>query len=132
MDGRGHAAARWPRQAHGSRDAQRRARGEGFLRCGDAREPRSVMGSEPNGERPMMHTGWSFVEAAARLLARDEREAVLGDLLEADENALQGLFGVIGLVFRRETALWKRWQPWLAGFGVALPSSFLLMGFSLS
>src|SRR6202035_1076276 len=49
-----------------------------------------------------------------------------------DENALQGLFGVIGLVFRREAALWKRWQPWLAGFGVALPSSFLLMGFSLS
>ena len=80
----------------------------------------------------MTSTGWSFVEAAARLLARDEREAVLGDLLEADENALQGLFGVLSLVFRREAALWKSWRPWLAGFGVALPSSFLLMGFSLS
>jgi len=80
----------------------------------------------------MTSTGWSFVEAAARLLARDEREAVLGDLLEADENALHGLFGVLSLVFRREAALWKTWRPWLAGFGVALPSSFLLMGFSLS
>ena len=43
----------------------------------------------------MTSTGWSFVEVAARLLARDEREAVLGDLLEADENALQGLFGSV-------------------------------------
>ena len=80
----------------------------------------------------MTSTGWSFVEAAARLLARDEREAVLGDLVEADENAWHGLFGVLGLVFRREAVFWKSWRPWLAGFGVALPSSFLLMGFSLS
>jgi len=80
----------------------------------------------------MTSTGWSFVEAAARLLARDEREAVLGDLLEADENALQGLFGVLSLVFRREVALWKSWRPWLAAFGVAFPSSLLLMGVSLS
>jgi hypothetical protein len=80
----------------------------------------------------MTGTGWSFVEATARLLARDEREAVLGDLVEADESAWQGLLGVLGLVFRREAVLWKSWRPWLAGFGVALPSSFLLMGFSLS
>lgn len=37
------------------------------------------MGGEPKGERLMTSTGWSFVETAARLLARDEREAVLGD-----------------------------------------------------
>ena len=80
----------------------------------------------------MTSVGWSLVEAAARLLARDEREAVLGDLVEADENAWHGLFGVLGLVFRREAVFWKSWRPWLAGFGVALPSSFLLMGFSLS
>jgi hypothetical protein len=80
----------------------------------------------------MTSIGWSLVEAAARLLTRDEREAVLGDLLEARESRWSGLFGVLGLVFRREAALWKSWRPWLAGFGVALPSSFLLMGFSLS
>lgn len=80
----------------------------------------------------MTSAGWSFVETAARLLARDEREAVLGDLAEGNENAWQGLLGVLGLVFRREAVLWKSWRPWLAGFGVALPSSFLLMGFSLS
>jgi hypothetical protein len=80
----------------------------------------------------MTGLGWPFVEAAARLLARDEREAVLGDLVEAGESVWQGLSGVLGLVFRQEAVLWKTWRPWLAGFGVALPSSFLLMGFSLS
>ncbi len=80
----------------------------------------------------MTLAGWSFVETAARLLARDEREAVLGDLLEARKSTWSGLCSVLGLVFRREAAQWKSWRPWLAGFGVALPSSFLLMGFSLS
>jgi hypothetical protein len=37
-----------------------------------------------------------------------------------------------GLVVRREAALWKSWKPWFAAFGLALPSSFLLMGLSLS
>ena len=60
------------------------------------------MGGEPNGERLMTSIGWSLVEAAARLLACDEREAALGDLVEANENAWHGLFGVLGLVFRRE------------------------------
>ena len=80
----------------------------------------------------MTSTGWFFVEAAARLLARDEREAVLGDLVERNENVRQGLLGVLGLAFRQGAVPWKSWRPWLAGFGVALPSSFLLMGFSLS
>ena len=55
-----------------------------------------------------------------------------GDLLEAGESAWQSLLGVLGLIVRREATLWKTWQPWLAAFGLALPSSFLLMGFSLS
>jgi hypothetical protein len=75
---------------------------------------------------------WSFVEIASRLLERDEREAVLGDLVEAQESAWNGLIGVMGLLVRRQALLWKSWRPWLAGFGVALPSSFLLMGASLS
>ena len=77
-------------------------------------------------------TGWPVVEAAARLLGRDEREAVLGDLVEAGETAWRAFWGVLGLVVRREAALWKTWRPWVAGFGVALPSSFLLMGASLT
>jgi hypothetical protein len=75
---------------------------------------------------------WSFVEVAARLLESEEREAVLGDLAEARTSARKALFGVLGLVTRRQAMLWKSWRPWMAGFGLALPSSFLLMGASLS
>jgi hypothetical protein len=80
----------------------------------------------------MRGAGWPFVEAAARLLTRDEREAVLGDLVEAGETVWRALWGVLGLVARREAALWKSWRPWVAGFVVALPSSFLLMGASVT
>jgi hypothetical protein len=80
----------------------------------------------------MVSLNWSLVEVAARLLEREEREAVLGDLMEARTSAWDGLFGVLGLVTRRQAMLWKSWRPWLSGFGVALPCSFLLMGASLS
>jgi hypothetical protein len=76
--------------------------------------------------------GWPVVEVVARLLESDERNAVLGDLKEARETTWDGMFGVLGLVFRRQAELWKSWRPWLAGFGLALPSSLLLMGASLT
>jgi hypothetical protein len=75
---------------------------------------------------------WRLVDIVAQLLERDEREAVQGDLAEAGESAWQGLLAVLGLVARRQVLLWKNWRPWLAAFGLALPSSFLLMGFSFS
>src|SRR5258705_11397461 len=80
----------------------------------------------------MTGVGWSFVAVASQVLERDEREAVLGDLVEAGESAWRGLLDVLGLVIRRQAVLWKNWRPWLAAFGLALPFSFLLMGFSLS
>jgi hypothetical protein len=80
----------------------------------------------------MTRADWALVNYASRLLAPSEREAVLGDLAEAHESAWQGLLSVLGLVFRREVLLWKSWRPWLAGFGLALPSSFLLMSASMS
>ncbi|MGC1300431.1 MAG: hypothetical protein WA869_35840 [Alloacidobacterium sp.] len=75
---------------------------------------------------------WPLVVLAARLLDRDEREAVLGDLLETNESTWQGFLDVFGLVFRRQAALWKSPRPWLAGFIVALPCSYLLMYVSVS
>jgi len=80
----------------------------------------------------MTEVGWSIVEVASQLLERDERETVLGDLAEAGESAWRGLHDVLGLVIRRQAILWKNWRPWLAAFGVSLPGSFFLMGFSLS
>jgi hypothetical protein len=79
-----------------------------------------------------MTNHWALVEYVARVLPREEREPVLGDMMEANESAWDGLRGIAGLLVRRQTELWKNWRPWLAGFGVALPSSFCLMGLSLS
>src|SRR5579871_1253786 len=79
-----------------------------------------------------MRSDWAFVEYVARALPQEEREPVLGDMYEVNENAWQALRGIGGLLVRRQVELWKSWRPWLAGFGVALPSSFFLMGLSLS
>jgi len=73
-----------------------------------------------------------LLQATARLLERDERDAVLGDLTETGASAWQGMGEVLGVVVRREIALWYDWRPWIAAFGVALPGSFLLMGVSMS
>lgn len=75
---------------------------------------------------------WLLVDRLAQLLEPEEREAVQGDLVEAGESAQQALWEVLGLLIRRQAGIWKSWRPWLAAFGLALPSSLLLMGFSLS
>jgi hypothetical protein len=76
-------------------------------------------------------TGSWLVDLVSRLLPPDEREVVQGDLLEAGESAWQSALAVLGLIIRREATLWRNWRPWLAAFGLAFPSSFLLMGFSV-
>jgi hypothetical protein len=75
---------------------------------------------------------WPLLEVATRLLERDEREVVLGDLLETGEGGWSGLLGVLGLVVRRKLQLFRSWRPWAASFGLTLPGSLLLMGFSVS
>src|SRR5258708_31185497 len=80
----------------------------------------------------MTSTHWPLVEVAVRLLERDEGEAALGDLLETGEVGWRGLLDVLGLVVRRQILHWRSWRPWLAVFGLALPGSLLLMGFSVS
>jgi hypothetical protein len=76
--------------------------------------------------------GWRLVAVIAQLLGREEREAVQGDLMESGESGWQALLAVLGLVIRRQAGAWRNWRPWLAAFGLAVPGSFLLMGFSLS
>jgi hypothetical protein len=79
----------------------------------------------------MTGAGWWCVETASGLLEPREREAVLGDLAEAGNPMFHGLLDVLGLALRRQMLLWKSWRPWVSAFGVALPNSFQLMGFSL-
>jgi hypothetical protein len=75
---------------------------------------------------------WPLLEFTSRLLDHEEREVVLGDLLETNENAWRGMLDIFGLAFRRQAALWRDYRPWLAGLAVAFPSSYLLMTASLS
>src|ERR1700751_3107739 len=79
-----------------------------------------------------MTNAWPLVESAARLLYRDERDAVLGDSLEAGDSPWPALSGVLGFVLRRQLLHWKSWRPWLAAFGFAVPCTWLLMTVSLS
>jgi hypothetical protein len=52
----------------------------------------------------MTSVGWSLVAIAAQLLPRDEREAALGDLVEASESAWQGLPDVLGFCIDRRSS----------------------------
>jgi hypothetical protein len=69
--------------------------------------------------------GW-LVDVVARTLQPEEREAVLGDFAESRESDCQALGDLLGLVGRRQAALWMDWRPWLALFTVVLPLSILL------
>jgi hypothetical protein len=54
---------------------------------------------------------WRLVMVASKLLDRDEGDAVLGDLLEANETFWRGFLDVLGLVLRRQAAFWKAPVP---------------------
>lgn len=79
----------------------------------------------------MLDAAWHAAEAVASLLPAQERDAVLGDLMETGASGWSALRAVIWLSLRREAEPWRQWQPWAAGFGLALPSSFVLLGASL-
>jgi len=65
-----------------------------------------------------------FVDALSRTLEPNEREAVLGDF-EESETAGQAR-DLLGLVARRQLALWTDWRPWLALVSLAIPLGLLL------
>jgi len=56
----------------------------------------------------------------------DERDAVRGDLAELGITSAQAVVEVLGLVVRRQAALWTEWGPWLALVGVVIPLGALL------
>jgi hypothetical protein len=80
----------------------------------------------------MTHNLWLLVEFAATPLAQEERDAVIGDSLEAGDSLWKALAGVLGLVLRRQLLRWKSWRPWFATFLLALPACYLLTHVSFS
>jgi hypothetical protein len=67
-----------------------------------------------------------LLDIVSRLLDPEEREAVRGDLEESAETGVAALRDLLGLVARRQVALWKDWRPWLGFAGVVIPLGILL------
>jgi hypothetical protein len=72
-------------------------------------------------QSPGSRLAWWSIDIASRLLDSDEREAVCGDLVESGARGSQALADLLGLVARRQAALWLHWAPWLALAGIAVP-----------
>jgi hypothetical protein len=59
-----------------------------------------------------------LLELTSRLLEPEERAFVLGDIAELHETGTHAVREVMGLVARRQLALWKEWRPWIALLGM--------------
>jgi hypothetical protein len=66
----------------------------------------------------MTRISWWVADSMSRMLADDEREAVLGDFAECGVSGGQALYDILDLIVRRQTALWKDWRPWVALIGI--------------
>lgn len=73
---------------------------------------------------------WRLVDLLSRMLEPDERDAVRGDVAESGETAARALRELLGLVIRRQAALWTDWRPWLALVILVVPLGLLLSGVS--
>jgi len=69
---------------------------------------------------------WWLVEITSQALEPHERDAVCGDLAESGETAGVALRAMLGLVARRQAALWKDWRPWAVLILLTLPLGILL------
>ena len=80
----------------------------------------------------MTDIAWKLIGLLSKMLEPEEREAVIGDIIESRADAWSAAADVAGLAMRRQLLEWRSWKPWLAAFGLALPASLLLMGLSLT
>ena len=84
------------------------------------------MGGGPSLCPAMTHFCWRLVDLFSRMLNPDERDAVLGDQAESDVSGGQALRDLLGLIVRRQVALWQEWHSWLALAGLVIPLGTLL------
>ena len=67
-----------------------------------------------------------LVDVVSRALEPREQDVVHGDFAESRETGAQALCDVLGLVVRRQVALWHNWRPWLVLVGLVVPLGLLL------
>jgi hypothetical protein len=63
--------------------------------------------------------GWWLLNQLAHALEPAERDVVLGDFAESGDGLGAATRELMGLILRRQAALWTSWRPWLALFGVS-------------
>jgi hypothetical protein len=74
----------------------------------------------------MTRIGWTLADLATQLLEPHERDVVRGDLAECGASGWRTLREVLGLVLRRQAALWTEWGPWTAVIAIVLPIGLIL------
>src|SRR4051794_31664948 len=88
------------------------------------------MGGGPSLYPAMTHLCWRLVDLLSRMLNPDERDAVIGDQAESDVSGGQALRDLLGLIVRRQMALWQGWLWCLVLTGLFIPLGPLLTVFS--
>lgn len=74
----------------------------------------------------MTRIGCWLVGHLTQLLDAREREIVRGDLAECQTPTRRALCEVLGLVLRRQAALWCALEPWMALLTIVIPIGILL------
>jgi hypothetical protein len=77
------------------------------------------------GIEHMSRLCWWLVDLVSSGLESDECDAVRGDFTESGETAGQALWQILGLVVRRQAALWRKWRPWVGLLVFSLPLGIL-------
>lgn len=67
-----------------------------------------------------------ILSALSNMLGPEEREAVLGDLIEAGKSSRKAIVEILGLVIRRQAARWHSWRPWLILAVIIIPAGVAL------
>jgi hypothetical protein len=67
-----------------------------------------------------------LIDALAEMLDPDEREAVLGDISESQQKNGKAIRELLGLIARREAALWRTPRPWLMLVAMVAPIAVAL------
>jgi hypothetical protein len=76
----------------------------------------------------MIRNSWWPTDILLRMLSADERDAVSGDLVESGSTGTEAFRDVLGLIVRRQAALWSDWRPWLALVALVVPVGWALSG----
>ena len=74
----------------------------------------------------MTQACWWIVDRLSGVLEPDERDVVQGDFAESGVTGGQALRELLGLVARRQAAVWLDWRPWLVLLAIVVPLAMVL------